>query len=72
MVLDTACVNAEANLASELATFMARPREAKRLLQNFFSAPGDLRIAANYIEVVLDAGQKQGSSTSGASSPERY
>ena len=51
----TACVNAEANLASELAIFMARPREAKRLLQNFFSAPGDLRIAANYIEVVLDA-----------------
>lgn len=30
-------------------------REAKRLLQNFFSAPGDLRVAANYIEVVLDA-----------------
>jgi hypothetical protein len=51
----TACVNAEANLASELATFMARPRQAKRLLQNFFSAPGDLRVTTNHIEIVLDA-----------------
>jgi hypothetical protein len=51
----TACADAEANLASELATFMARPREAKRLLQNFLSAPGDLRVAADHVGVVLDA-----------------
>lgn len=34
---------------------MARPREAKRLLQNFLSAPGDLRVAADHVGVVLDA-----------------
>ena len=50
----TACINAEADLAAELATAMPRPREAKRLLQNLFSAPGDLRVTANFIEVVLD------------------
>ena len=50
----TACINAEAELATELASAMARPREAKRLLRNLFSAPGDLRVTANFIEVVLD------------------
>lgn len=50
----TACVNAEADLALELAPAMVRPREAKRLLRNFFSAPGDLRVTANSIEVALD------------------
>ena len=50
----TACINAEADLAAELATAMPRPREAKRLLQNLFSAPGELRVAATFIEVVLD------------------
>jgi transposase-like protein len=50
----TACINAEADLAAELAPAMARPREAKRLLRNLFSAPGDLRVTATSIEVVLD------------------
>jgi hypothetical protein len=50
----TACINAEADLAAELAPTMSRPREAKRLLRNFFSAPGALRVTANSIEVVLD------------------
>jgi hypothetical protein len=50
----TACLNAEADLAIELAPAMARPREAKRLLRNLFSAPGALRVTANAIEVVLD------------------
>ena len=49
-----ACVNAEATLAAELAPSMSRPREAKRLLRNFFSASGDIRVKANSIEVVLD------------------
>jgi hypothetical protein len=55
----TACINAEADLATQLAPGMARPREAKRLLRNLFSASGDLRVTANTIEVSLDvAGNK--------------
>jgi hypothetical protein len=55
----TACINAEADLATQLAPGMARPREAKRLLRNLFSASGDLRVTANTIEVILDvAGTK--------------
>ena len=55
----TACINAEADLATKLAPAMSRPREAKRLLRNLFSASGDLRVTANSIEVVLDvAGNK--------------
>lgn len=50
----TACINAEATLAIELAPTMRRPREAKQLLRNFFSASGDLRVTDNSIEVVLD------------------
>jgi hypothetical protein len=50
----TACINAEADLATTLAPSMSRPREAKRLLRNLFSASGDLRVTANAIEVVLD------------------
>jgi transposase len=56
-VLDTiraAAINAEADLAVELATAMSRPREAKRLLQNFFSAPGELRVRDTFMELTLD------------------
>ena len=49
-----ACINAEATLAAELVPAMSRPREAKRLLRNFFSASGDLHVKADSIEVVLD------------------
>ena len=49
-----ACINAEATLAAELAPSMSRPREAKRLLRNFFSASGDIRVKADSIEVALD------------------
>ncbi len=49
-----ACINAEAALAAELAPAMSRPREAKRLLRNFFSASGDLHVKRDSIEVVLD------------------
>jgi len=55
----TACINAETELATKLAPAMSRPREAKRLLRNLFSASGDIRVTANFIEVVLDvAGTK--------------
>jgi len=55
----TACINAEADLATTLAPGMARPREAKRLLRNLFSASGALRVSPNTIDVILDvAGTK--------------
>lgn len=50
----TACINAEAQLATTLAPGMARPREAKRLLRNLFCASGHLRVTAKTIEVTLD------------------
>jgi len=50
----TACINAEADLATKLAPSMSRPREAKRLLRNLFSASGDLRVTDDSIELVLD------------------
>lgn len=56
-VLDTirtVAINAEADLAAELAAAMSRPREAKRLLQNLFSAPGEIRVHDAFIEVTLD------------------
>jgi len=50
----TVCINAEADLATELAVAMVRPREAKRLLKNFFSAPGAVQVHDASIEVILD------------------
>ena len=46
--------NAEAELAACLAKGMVLPREAKRLLQNVFSAPGDIRVTKEVITVSLD------------------
>ena len=62
-VLDTiraVAINAEADLAVELAAAMSRPREAKRLLQNFFSAPGQVRVRDTFIEVTLDVAAHRG------------
>ncbi len=50
----TACINAEADLGARLATSMALPREAKRLLRNLFSASGELRVTHDSIELFLD------------------
>ena len=55
----TACVNAEADLAAELAATSRRPREAKRLLQNVFSAPGHVRVHSDFIDVSLDVAARQ-------------
>jgi hypothetical protein len=44
---------AEAELAAVLALHMARPDEAKRLLQNVFSSPGDVQVTDNSITVSL-------------------
>ena len=57
LLIDTLrCVaqNAEADLAALLAPNLARPGEAKRLLQNVFSAPGDIRVSSKAITVTLD------------------
>jgi hypothetical protein len=48
-----ACANAESELATRLASHMTRPREAKKLLANVFSAPGNVRVRARTITVAL-------------------
>jgi hypothetical protein len=57
LLIDTLrCVaqNAEAELAAVLAPNLPVPGEAKRLLQNVFSAPGDIRVSGDAITVCLD------------------
>jgi hypothetical protein len=48
-----ACANAEADLAGELAPFLSRPREAKRVLRNLLAAPGHIRLGKRTISVTL-------------------
>jgi hypothetical protein len=48
-----ACANAEADLAGELAPFLSRPREAKRVLRNLLAAPGHVRLGKRTISVTL-------------------
>ena len=48
-----ACANAEADLAGDLAPFLARPAEAKRALRNLFIAPGHVRLGKRTISVTL-------------------
>jgi hypothetical protein len=49
-----ACMNAEADLARELARFLFRPTEAKRVLKNLFCATGDLKVCDSKITLTLD------------------
>jgi hypothetical protein len=56
LLLDTlrlAAQNAEAELAAGLSANLPRPAEAKRLLQNVFGAPGDIRVSSTAITVTL-------------------
>ena len=56
VVLDTiriAAINAEADLAAELAEHMRKPAEAKKLLANIFAAPGDLRVTEKSVTLHL-------------------
>lgn len=56
LLLDTiriACANAESDLAQMLATGMAKPREAKKLLSNIFRAPARVRVGSTVISVDL-------------------
>ena len=55
-VLDTvriACANAESELAALLAPHLPKPREAKRVLQNLFAAPGHVRVNGKSVTVTL-------------------
>ena len=55
-VLDTiriACLNAEALLADELSPYLRKPREAKKVLFNIFSSPGDIRVGNKTIAISL-------------------
>jgi hypothetical protein len=56
-IIDTlriAAADAESELAIQLAPHLKRPKEAKRALQNLFSAPGDIRVGKKSITIVLD------------------
>lgn len=57
LLVDTfRCVaqNAEADLAAILAPHLKLSREAKRLLQNVFAAPGNIRVSRGGITVSID------------------
>ena len=55
-VLDTiriACLNAETDIADDLAEHMLKPAEAKKLLANIFASPGDLRVGKKTVTLHL-------------------
>jgi len=57
LLVDTlrcAAQNAEGELATSLAVYLPRRGEAKRLLRNVFSAPGNIRVTQKTITVRLD------------------
>jgi hypothetical protein len=57
MLIDTirvACANAESDLAAELAGFLPRAAEAKKVLANLFASPGRIRATAKAITVTLE------------------
>ncbi len=54
-----ACANVECELALRLRSFLQRPREAKRVLQNLLKAPGRVAVNARTVTVILQpAGTK--------------
>jgi hypothetical protein len=52
-VIRIACANAESELATVVAPNMRRPREAKKLLANLFTAPGKVVVTEQAITVRL-------------------
>ena len=55
-VIDTiriACANAESDLALDLAGYLRRPLEAKKILSNIFNSPGDIRVNPKSITISL-------------------
>jgi hypothetical protein len=57
VLIDTiriACANGESELATVLAPALRRPREAKKVLANIFTAPGQVRVNGKSITVTLD------------------
>jgi hypothetical protein len=57
------CINAESDLAARLAPHMKYPDEAKKLLANLLAAPGEVRVCATAITVVLDCAANDGERT---------
>jgi Helix-turn-helix domain len=57
------CINAESDLAARLAPHMKYPDEAKKLLANIFTAPGEVRVCATAITIVLDCAANGGERT---------
>jgi hypothetical protein len=55
-----ACANVESELATKLAPSLSRPREAKKVLANLFSAPGSVRVSPRTIRVTLEPAATNG------------
>jgi hypothetical protein len=56
LIVDTiriACANAESDLAQILASYSAKPREAKKLLANIFRSPGRVRVNTTSLTIDL-------------------
>lgn len=52
-IVRIACANAESDYAATLAPLLPRDKEAKKVLANLFTAPGDIRVAKTSIRVTL-------------------
>jgi hypothetical protein len=48
-----ACANAESELAGQLAPHIFRPAEAKKVIANILTAPGDIAVRTRSVEVTL-------------------
>lgn len=52
-VIRIVCANAESDLATIVAPYMRRPREAKKLIANVFAAPGKVAVTEHAIVIRL-------------------
>ncbi len=66
-VIRVVCANAESDLAAMLAPHMHRPREAKKLLSNIFSAPGKVAVTEHGVHVRLSCSKQVGARRDSAS-----
>ncbi len=49
-----ACANVESDLAAELSPHLNKKTEAKRVLKNLFSSPGDIRVNGKTVTITID------------------
>jgi len=49
-----ACANVESDLAAELSPHLNKKTEAKKVLKNLFSSPGDIRVNCRTVTITID------------------